>query len=78
MMRDDALAGASGVTAESLVIWGDRDTIVPESAARSLAAALPKGSYQVVGEAAHVVPFNSAHAFAPLAHAFWHQERKSG
>jgi pimeloyl-ACP methyl ester carboxylesterase len=78
MMRDDALAGASGVTADSLVVWGDRDTIVPETAARSLAAALPGGSYQVVAKAAHVVPFNSAHAFAPLAHAFWHQERKLG
>jgi pimeloyl-ACP methyl ester carboxylesterase len=77
MMRDDALAGASGVTAESLVIWGDRDTIVPESAARSLAKTLPGGSYQVVAKAAHVVPFNSAGAFAPLAHAFWQQQRKS-
>jgi pimeloyl-ACP methyl ester carboxylesterase len=77
MMRDDALTGASGVKAESLVIWGDRDTIVPEAAARSLAAALPGGSYKVVAKAAHVVPFNSAGAFAPLAHAFWQQDRKT-
>jgi pimeloyl-ACP methyl ester carboxylesterase len=71
MMADDAVGRASGVAASCLVVWGERDAIVPEGAARSLAAALPGGGYFRVGKAAHVVPFNSARALAPVALAFW-------
>jgi len=74
MMRDDAVGGADRVRASCLVVRGDRDAIIPEAAARSLAAALPGGSYRAVGKAAHVVPFNSASELATLALKFWEQQ----
>jgi pimeloyl-ACP methyl ester carboxylesterase len=78
MMKDDALCRATGVAASCLVLRGGRDAIIPEFAARSLAAALPVGSYLPVGTAGHVVPFNSAVDLAPLALAFWEHEPDRG
>lgn len=71
MMRDDVIGGADEIAASCLVVRGDRDAIIPESAAQSLAAALPGATYRPVGKAAHVVPFNSASELAALALKFW-------
>jgi pimeloyl-ACP methyl ester carboxylesterase len=78
MMKDDTLGRATRVAASCLVLRGGRDAIIPEFAARSLAAALPVGSYLPVGAAGHVVPFNSAVDLAPLALAFWEDEPDRG
>ena len=71
MMEDDTLPNAAAVTAPSLVVWGEHDTIIPEAAARALAAALPCGSFRAVEKAAHMLEFNSPDRFVRIAQVFW-------
>jgi pimeloyl-ACP methyl ester carboxylesterase len=74
MMDDDAVGPASRVAAACLVVRGSRDAIIPEGAARRLAAALPRGSFAPIEGGAHVVPFNNAGEFARLALGFWEEQ----
>ncbi|MBV9850058.1 MAG: alpha/beta hydrolase [Armatimonadetes bacterium] len=74
MMADDPLAQIDRVQAPCLVLRGGKDGIVPERAARELAAALPRGEYRELDSTAHAAGFNTPELFADatlkfLAHA---------
>jgi pimeloyl-ACP methyl ester carboxylesterase len=71
MMRDAPVLQAGRVQAACLVVRGERDTIISEKAAQSLARALPHGGYQTIPHAAHVVPYSCPDALATLAQTFW-------
>lgn len=59
----DPLALAPAVAAPALVLLGSRDPVVPEPFARSLAAALPRGRFEMVPEAAHSLSFDKPERF---------------
>ena len=63
MMRDDPLAHAGEVRAPCLVTRGGNDRIVPEAAAKELAAALPRGEYQALDHTAHAAEYNTPELF---------------
>jgi 2-hydroxy-6-oxonona-2,4-dienedioate hydrolase len=70
MQADDPVARAAAVTAPCLVVRGAGDAIIPEAAARRLAAALPAGRFASVSGAAHAVQFNTPAVFVPMTLAF--------
>ena len=63
MMADDPLAHAGEVRAPCLVTRGGNDRIVPEDAAKELAAALPRGEYQALDHTAHAAEYNTPDLF---------------
>jgi len=71
MNQDEPVDRAGEVRAPVLVLRGERDLIVPDRAARALAAALPNGQYRFVEGAAHAMQFGAPETFAPLALDFW-------
>ena len=63
MMRDDPLAHIADVRAPCLVTRGGNDRIVPERAAKELAARLPRGEYQALDSTAHAAEYNTPKLF---------------
>jgi pimeloyl-ACP methyl ester carboxylesterase len=59
-----------GVTAPSLVVWGDDDRVVPVSAGRAYAAALPKARFETVRSCGHCVALEQPEELAGLVSAF--------
>jgi pimeloyl-ACP methyl ester carboxylesterase len=70
MLEDDPVEGAEVIAAPCLVIRGERDAIVPESVARRVAAALPRGELAQVEGVAHAVQFSAPHQFTRIALQF--------
>lgn len=70
MLRDDPIAHAAEVAAPTLVLRGDRDRLVPDAAARRLAAALPRGEFVRIPEAAHALQFTDPGEFTRRARRF--------
>jgi 2-hydroxy-6-oxonona-2,4-dienedioate hydrolase len=66
MLDHDPLSCARMVTAPCLVVRGESDAVVPDLAARRLAAVLPRGVYTVVEGAAHALQFGWPEAFTRL------------
>lgn len=71
MMQDDPFALASQVAAPTLILRGVRDFVVPSLAARALAAALPRGRYLEMPNAAHALQFEDPLRFLDTALPFW-------
>ena len=63
-----------GVRAPSLVVWGDDDKVVPLSAGRRYAGALPKAKLEIVENCGHCVDMEKPEALAGLVTAFIGQE----
>lgn len=59
------------VTAPTLLIWGQRDTLVPPAAGPLLRHALPHAELQVIEGAGHVVMYDRADAFNRAVLAFF-------
>lgn len=76
MLDDDTLATAACVTTPALIVRGAWDAIIPEIAAKRLAATLPNSAFREVDKAAHVVPFNSPLKMAEIALNFWAQAER--
>lgn len=51
--RFDSLARAPGVSAQVVIVHGERDLLVPASMGRRLAEALPRGTFVGIPEAGH-------------------------
>jgi pimeloyl-ACP methyl ester carboxylesterase len=62
------------VRAPSLVVWGDDDRIVPLSAGRRYAGALPNAKLEIVENCGHCVDMEKPDALAGLITAFIGQE----
>lgn len=71
MIQDDPIFRAEAVKAPCLIVRGGIDPIVPERAARQLAASLPNGSFIELEKAAHALQFNAPEEFTRIALAFW-------
>ncbi len=70
MLHDDPIGQAAKVAAPCLVLRGARDRLVPDAAARRLAAALPRGQFARVPDAAHAIQFNNPGEFTHRARRF--------
>lgn len=52
------------ITAPTAIIWGERDPFLPATLAARLQSAIPSSTVDIVPEARHFVPMESAHAVA--------------
>jgi pimeloyl-ACP methyl ester carboxylesterase len=59
-----------GVRAPSLVVWGDDDRVVPQSAGRLYAARLPGARLEIVKDCGHCVDMEKPDALAALVTSF--------
>src|SRR5271156_4890021 len=59
-----------GMKAQSLVVWGDDDKIVPRSAGELYAAALPNARFEIVPAAGHCVEMEQPEALTRLVGSF--------
>jgi pimeloyl-ACP methyl ester carboxylesterase len=71
MNADDPVLRAPEVRAPCLLVRGGRDLIVPDRAARALAARLPDASYVVLDDFAHAVQFSAPEPLSRIALPFW-------
>jgi pimeloyl-ACP methyl ester carboxylesterase len=62
------------VRAPALVVWGDDDRVVPQSAAASYVKALPNAKLEIVKAAGHCVDMEQPEALAKLVTQFIAQE----
>lgn len=54
------------ITARTLVVWGERDALVPPRTGRALAAAIPGARYEEIPRAGHVVMVDAPARFNAL------------
>ena len=71
MLEDEPLLHADEVRAPCLIVRGARDGIIPDRAARRLAAALPGGEFRRLSGAAHALQFSRPREFVETALPFW-------
>src|SRR5436190_6808649 len=60
----------AGVNAPALVVWGDEDNVVPASAAKRYAEALPNAKLELVKASGHCVDMEQPEALARLVKNF--------
>jgi pimeloyl-ACP methyl ester carboxylesterase len=60
----------ASVKAPALVVWGEKDRVVPASVARQYAAALPKARVEIVKACGHAVDLEQPEALAGLVKRF--------
>jgi pimeloyl-ACP methyl ester carboxylesterase len=63
----------AAVRAPALVVWGDDDRIVPQSAGRLYAASIPGARFEIVRGAGHVVDMEQPDALARMITGFIEQ-----
>lgn len=71
MLEDEPLLHADEVRAPCLVMRGARDGIIPDRAARLLAAALPRGEFRRLSGTAHALQYSRPREFVETALPFW-------
>ena len=71
MLEDEPLNHADEVRAPCLIVRGARDGIIPDPAARRLAAALPGGEFRRLSGTAHALQFSRPREFVETALPFW-------
>jgi pimeloyl-ACP methyl ester carboxylesterase len=64
---------ARGISAKTLIVWGDQDRIVPPSAGRLYQQAIPGSRLQVVKDCGHCVDMERPHDLAELVLSFTKQ-----
>jgi pimeloyl-ACP methyl ester carboxylesterase len=52
------------IVAPTAIVWGERDPFLPVTLAHRLRSAIPASTIEIVSEARHFVPLESAHAVA--------------
>jgi 2-hydroxy-6-oxonona-2,4-dienedioate hydrolase len=73
MLEDEPLRHGDEVRAPCLIVRGARDGIIPDSVARRLAAALPRGEFRRLSGTAHALQFSRPREFVETALPFWAQ-----
>jgi pimeloyl-ACP methyl ester carboxylesterase len=63
LLRDDARPMIRRITAPTLLLWGERDPLVPLSYARQLAEMIPGSRLVIVPDAGHIPMWENAEAF---------------
>lgn len=71
MLEDEPITHAAEVDAPCLILRGGKDSIIPDSAARRLVAALPKGEFRRLPGASHALQFGCPVEFVEIALTFW-------
>ena len=71
MLEDEPITHAAEVDAPCLILRGGKDSIIPDSAARRLVAALPKGEFLRLPGASHALQFGCPVEFVEIALTFW-------
>jgi pimeloyl-ACP methyl ester carboxylesterase len=59
-----------GVKSQALIVWGDDDRIVPDSAAEVYAASLPHARRETIANAGHLIELEQPDAFAQAILSF--------
>jgi 3-oxoadipate enol-lactonase len=67
----DHVEALARITAPTLVLTGDHDTVVPPDVARPVATAIPKAAFAVLEHAAHLANVEAAVPFAEVTGAFF-------
>lgn len=70
VVSDDLSGELGAVRAETLVLWGGRDLLVPVRTGKVLASRLPRAQLQVIGEAGHTPMLEAPAAFRAALGAF--------
>jgi pimeloyl-ACP methyl ester carboxylesterase len=66
-MADPSLAARlSGITAETLVVWGEADRMVTPEYGKEYAAAIPGASFRLLPEAGHLPQLETPEAVLAL------------
>ena len=68
----------ASVRAPTLLVWGERDPLVPPSTSEGWCAALPDARLAIVPGAAHVPMWEAPDAFAALVLDFLHEPSHDG
>lgn len=71
MLENEPLHYAHAIAAPVLVVRGEFDGIIPDRAARELAAALPHGQFRRLDGTAHALMFSRPREFTETALPFW-------
>lgn len=66
VLRDDVREALEGITAPTLIVWGEQDTLVPLELGQALHQAMPNSRFVVVPDAGHHVSFDQAALFNQL------------
>jgi 3-oxoadipate enol-lactonase len=75
--RFDSSEWVGSLGAPALVIWGNRDAIIPRELPEELAGKLPQGRLHVIDGAGHVVMIDARNEFNRLVAEFIEQHRKA-
>ncbi|UBV43789.1 alpha/beta fold hydrolase [Deinococcus taeanensis] len=70
LLKDSVQDVLPGVQARTLIIWGERDVLVPLELGRLLHEALPGSQFEVIPRAGHVVMVDDPRRFNALLLAF--------
>ncbi|MFC1416080.1 alpha/beta fold hydrolase [Streptacidiphilus cavernicola] len=73
--RTALLAELAGLDLPTLVVWGDRDLILPAAHLDAARAALPRAESHLFTDTGHMPQIERADAFAALASAFFARDR---
>lgn len=71
MLEDDPVARAGEVAAPCLVVRGGYDGIIPDAAARRLAAALPRSRFERLPKMPHALQYSRPREMMDVALPFW-------
>jgi len=71
MLEDEPLCHTAEVRVPCLIVRGSRDGIIPDRAARLLAAALPRGEFRRLSGTAHALQYSRPREFVETALPFW-------
>lgn len=70
LLRDSVQDILPGIQARTLIIWGERDALVPLPVGEMLARAIPGSRFEVIPRAGHIVMVDDAQRFNALVLAF--------
>lgn len=78
-LADDLLTptvrdSAHRLTMPTLVVWGDRDRLVPVETVRAVASSLPAGRFEVLADCGHLPMIEHPHAVIQLLQGFLARE----
>ncbi|RJF71052.1 alpha/beta fold hydrolase [Deinococcus cavernae] len=77
VLADDVRPRLAQVKARTLVIWGERDVVIPSRLGRALADGIPGAQYLEIPRAGHVVMVDAPRQFNRAVLTFLHEGQES-
>lgn len=71
LLTYDIRPALPAITAPTLVVWGERDRLLPPEMGRDLARRIPGAGFHIVPGAGHIVPTDRPAELARLLEEFW-------